>query len=401
MNMKLFGSSLILSGTALGAGMLGIPMALAQFGFTVSLILMLVIFVGTTYGTLLLTEACTKTDQNGGMNSVAQLSLGTGGKFVINFFFYMLLICILVAYILGIGDLFHNLLAGIGFDVPQSICYTVFTFVMAVVIIAGKSYIDMLNRVLFILMITMLVTVVVTLFTNIHIEYLEQTPNFLWKDVVKHSTTIFTSFASMVVIPSLVMYNKEATPKQMRNMVLLGSVIPLICYLTWLLAIIGNLGTDEIRQFDDISQLIAAFGGSSGTLKTIIAIFSALALVTSFLGVSMALFDQNKDAIAGIVNRTKLEKGKVTAGLIFVLTFILPLLVTNLFSNKFLNMLDYAGITLVFLAIWGPLAMVWNVRKPSFKVASQASAYTTGGGNIALVASFLFGGFILVSTFFS
>lgn len=63
------------------------------------------------------------------------------------------------------------------------------------------------------------------------------------------------------------MYNKEATPKQMRNMVLLGSVIPLICYLTWLLAIIGNLGTAEIRQFEDISQLIAAFGGSSGTLK--------------------------------------------------------------------------------------------------------------------------------------
>ena len=44
--MKLFGSSLILSGTALGAGMLGIPMALAQFGFTVSLILMLVNLCG-------------------------------------------------------------------------------------------------------------------------------------------------------------------------------------------------------------------------------------------------------------------------------------------------------------------------------------------------------------------
>ncbi len=399
--MKLFGSSLILSGTALGAGMLGIPMALAQFGFTVSLILMLVIFIGTTYGALLLTEACTKTSQTGGMNSVAQLSLGTGGKYFINFFFYMLLICILVAYILGIGDLFHNLLAGLGFDVPQQVCYTVFSFIMAVVIIAGKSYIDLLNRVLFILMITMLITVVVSLFTNIHLDYLEQTPDFLWKDVVKHSTTIFTSFASMVVIPSLVMYNKEATPKQMRNMILLGSIIPLVCYLTWLFAIIGNLGTAEISQFDNISELIAAFGGSSGTLKTIIAIFSALALVTSFLGVSMALFDQNKDAIAGIVKRTKLEEGKVTAILIFVLTFILPLLVTGLFSNKFLNMLDYAGITLVFLAVWGPLAMAWNVRKPSFKIATAEHAYTAGGGTIALVASFLFGAFILVSTFFS
>ncbi|MFV0576477.1 MAG: amino acid permease [Vibrio sp.] len=399
--MKLFGSSLILSGTALGAGMLGIPMALAQFGFTVSLILMLVIFIGTTYGALLLAEACTKTEQNGGMNSVAQLSLGTGGKYFINFFFYMLLICILVAYILGIGDLFHNLLIDLGLNVPQVVCYTLFTFAMAVVIIAGKAYIDMLNRVLFILMIGMLITVVASLFTNIHTDYLAQTPDFLWKDVVKHSTTIFTSFASMVVIPSLVMYNKEASPKDIRNMILLGSVIPLVCYLTWLFAIIGNLGTDEISQFDNISQLIAAFGGSSGALKTIIAIFSALALVTSFLGVTMALFDQNKDAIEGIINRTRLEEGKTTAIMIFALTFILPLIITGLFSNKFLNMLDYAGITLVFLAIWGPMAMVWQVRKPGHSKIAVEKTYTAGGGMIALVASFLFGAFILISSFFS
>lgn len=399
--MKLFGSALILSGTALGAGMLGIPMALAQFGFTVSLVLMLVIFIGTTYGALLLAEACTKTPQNGGMNSVAQLSLGTSGKYFINFFFYMLLICILVAYILGIGDLFHNLLSGMGFNVSQPVCYTVFSFLMAVVIIAGKSYIDGLNRVLFILMIAMLLTVVATLFTHIQFDYLAQTPDFQWQNVVKHSTTIFTSFASMVVIPSLVMYNKEATPKQIRNMVLLGSVIPLICYLTWLFAIIGNLGTEEISQFDNISQLIAAFGGSSGALKTIISIFSALALITSFLGVSMALFDQNKDAIMGIVKRTQLEEGKVTAILVFALTFILPLLVTSLFSNKFLNMLEYAGITLVFLAIWGPLAMVINVRKPSYKMFNLDKAYTAEGGTSALIASFFFGLFILISWFFN
>ncbi|NVJ56554.1 MAG: hypothetical protein HWE19_09390, partial [Vibrionaceae bacterium] len=34
--MKLFGSALILAGTALGAGMLAIPMVLAQFGFVTS-----------------------------------------------------------------------------------------------------------------------------------------------------------------------------------------------------------------------------------------------------------------------------------------------------------------------------------------------------------------------------
>ncbi|MFA0173241.1 aromatic amino acid transport family protein, partial [Vibrio splendidus] len=112
-----------------------------------------------------------------------------------------------------------------------------------------------------------------------------------------YSAVIFTSFASMVVIPSLVIYNREATQKQIRNMILLGSVIPLICYLTWLFAIIGNLGTDAISQFHNISELISAFSGQSSWLKVVIALFSALALVTSFLGVSMALYDQNKDAV--------------------------------------------------------------------------------------------------------
>ncbi|MFS1428279.1 aromatic amino acid transport family protein, partial [Vibrio splendidus] len=69
--MKLFGSSLILSGTALGAGMLAIPMVLAQFGFMISSVLMLLIFIGTTYSALLLAEACTKTKDNSGMSSVA------------------------------------------------------------------------------------------------------------------------------------------------------------------------------------------------------------------------------------------------------------------------------------------------------------------------------------------
>ncbi|WP_153448155.1 amino acid permease [Vibrio algicola] len=399
--MKLFGSSLILAGTALGAGMLGIPMALAQFGFTVSLILMTVIFVGTTYGALLLAEACTKTAQNGGMNSVAELTLGTGGKYFINFFFYMLLICILVAYTLGIGDLFHNLLLEVGLDVAQPICYAAFTFVMAFVIIAGKSYIDILNRVLFILMIGMLLTVVATLFTHIEPDYLAQTPVFQWQDVVKHSTTIFTSFGSMVVIPSLVMYNKEADGKQIRNMILLGSVIPLVCYLTWLFAIIGNLGTAEISQFDNVSQLISAFGGQSGALKTIISIFSALALITSFLGVSMALFDQNKDGIKGLAKTLNLNSGLVAKVAVFALTFILPLVVTGLFSNKFLNMLEYAGITLVFLAIWGPLAMVLRVRKPSFQLMGMKEPYTAGGGSVALIMSFFFGAFILMSWFFN
>ncbi|MEZ8285103.1 tyrosine transporter [Vibrio splendidus] len=385
--MKLFGSSLILSGTALGAGMLAIPMVLAQFGFMISSVLMLLIFIGTTYSALLLAEACTKTKDNSGMSSVAYLTLGSKGKHFINALFYLLLVCMLIAYILGVGDIIHKLLLDVGVDISASAAYTVFSLLMGVIVVAGKSYIDKLNRGLFITMVVMLLIVIASLFSNIRLDYLTQTSKYTANDVVQYSAVIFTSFASMVVIPSLVIYNREATQKQIRNMILLGSVIPLICYLTWLFAIIGNLGTDAISQFHNISELISAFSGQSAWLKVVIALFSALALVTSFLGVSMALYDQNKDA----VTNNKL--------LAYALTFVLPLVLAELFASQFVSMLDYAGMVLVFLAIWGPLAMVVKVRRPDFPHLQTEGSYTAAGGDTALMATFGFGALIFISWF--
>ncbi|MFA0667842.1 amino acid permease [Vibrio splendidus] len=385
--MKLFGSSLILSGTALGAGMLAIPMVLAQFGFMISSVLMLLIFIGTTYSALLLAEACTKTKDNSGMSSVAYLTLGSKGKHFINALFYLLLVCMLIAYILGVGDIIHKLLLDVGVDVSASVAYTIFSLLMGVIVVAGKSYIDKLNRGLFIMMVVMLLIVIASLFSNIRLDYLTQTSKYTANDVVQYSAVIFTSFASMVVIPSLVIYNREATQKQIRNMILLGSVIPLICYLTWLFAIIGNLGTDTISQFHNISELISAFSGQSAWLKVVIALFSALALVTSFLGVSMALYDQNKDAVTN------------NKALAYALTFILPLALAELFASQFVSMLDYAGMVLVFLAIWGPLAMVVKVRRPDFPHLQTEGSYTAAGGDTALMATFGFGALIFVSWF--
>ncbi|OED83838.1 amino acid permease [Vibrio splendidus] len=385
--MKLFGSSLILSGTALGAGMLAIPMVLAQFGFMISSVLMLLIFIGTTYSALLLAEACTKTKDNSGMSSVAYLTLGSKGKHFINALFYLLLVCMLIAYILGVGDIIHKLLLDVGVDVSASVAYTIFSLLMGVIVVAGKSYIDKLNRGLFIMMVVMLLIVIASLFSNIRLDYLTQTSKYTANDVVQYSAVIFTSFASMVVIPSLVIYNREATQKQIRNMILLGSVIPLICYLTWLFAIIGNLGTDAISQFHNISELISAFSGQSAWLKVVIALFSALALITSFLGVSMALYDQNKDAVTN------------NKALAYALTFILPLALAELFASQFVSMLDYAGMVLVFLAIWGPLAMVVKVRRPDFPHLQTEGSYTAAGGDTALMATFGFGALIFVSWF--
>lgn len=389
--MRLFGSSLILAGTALGAGMLAIPMVLAQFGFYASTILMLFIFIGTTYSALLLAEACTKTKGHCGMSTIAYLTLGSKFKHFINALFYLLLICLMIAYLLGVGDLFHKILGSFGVNSSPAVSYTIFCLLMGAVVAAGTKHIDKLNRALFIVMVVMLLIVIGYLSSNIHLSYIDQASHYTFHDVLKYSAVIFTSFGSMVVIPSLVTYNEGATPKQIRNMVLLGGFIPLACYLAWLFTIIGNMGVHTVSQFHSISELIASFSYDKPFIKEVSSIFSALALITSFLGVSMALYDQNKDAVS---NNTLVSFG---------LTFIIPLILTKLFADQFVGMLSYAGMILVFLAVWGPLAMVVKLRQPAFDVVNERieldGSYTAGGGKIALITTFLFGVVVFISWF--
>ena len=83
----------------------------------------------------------------------------------------------------------------------------------------------------------------------------------------------------------------------------------------------------------------------------------------------------------------------------FSLTFILPLFFVAVFSDQFISMLDYAGMVLVFLALWGPLAMAMSTRRPTFKLVDGVDTYTAEGGRFMLVVTFLFGAFIFISWF--
>ncbi|MGB7997423.1 MAG: aromatic amino acid transport family protein, partial [Photobacterium halotolerans] len=336
MNMKLLGSSLIIAGTALGAGMLAIPMVLAQFGLLWGTLLMLLIWVGTTYAALLLLEASIKSGGGLGMNSIARKTLGKGGQLVTNGLLYALLVCLLMAYIIGAGDLLKKLTDGLGVVLSATQAQIAFTVVAGVVVAAGTGVIDRLNRLLFAAMVIMLAMTLVTLVPGINPDNLASVGSDNKVALIKTSSVLFTSFGFMVVIPSLVTYNPEATQKQLRNMVIAGSVIPLFCYLFWLYAAVGNLSPEQLVGFANVSELIAALSVNHGSMQLILSVFTGLALLTSFLGVAMALFDQNADAFR--------QNRAVT----YVLTFILPMLGAILAANQFLSVLSYAGIILVF-----------------------------------------------------
>lgn len=381
MNLKLIGSSLIISGTALGAGMLAIPMVLAQFGLLWGTALMLFIFIGTTYAALLLLEASINVGGGLGMNTIARKSLGKGGQLVTNGLLYALLICLLMAYILGAGDLLNKLLQSIGLDLSLVHSQVAFTLIAGVIVASGTAVIDKINRALFAIMLFMLLLTLVFLVPGISLDNMTQVSNSNPLELIQTSAIIFTSFGFMVVIPSLVSYNHEATPKQLRNMVIIGSSIPLVCYLVWLYAVVGNLTPEQITHFSNVSELISVFSAEHPFINLVLSSFTGLALLTSFLGVAMALFTQNEDTF------------KQNKAVTYVISFILPLVGAIFAADQFLAVLSYAGIILVFLAVFIPLAMVIKLRQTDI----HAKSYLAEGGVAMLIFSFIFGSFLLIS----
>ncbi|MCC4863656.1 tyrosine transporter [Vibrio splendidus] len=377
----MMGSSLIIAGTALGAGMLAIPMVLAQFGLLYGTLLMVLICFGTTYAALLLLEATIKAGGGLGLNSIARKTLGKQGQLLTNGLLYALLICLLMAYILGAGDLLSKLLSNFGVELTATTSQVVFTLLAGAVVASGTGVIDKLNRALFFVMLASLFATMVFLAPSMTQENLMQVTSHDHVDLIKTSAILFTSFGFMVVIPTLVSYNHEATDKQLRNMVIVGSLIPLVCYLCWLFAVVGNLSEEQFRSFKNVSDLMAAFEAQSPWVGNVLSTFTGLALLTSFFGVAMALFNQNKDMFN--------QNTAVT----YCISFILPLAGSLLAADKFLQVLNYAGIILVFLAVFVPLVMVHKQR--FMKVAEDR--YSAEGGRPMMLFSLLFGCFLLIS----
>lgn len=384
MNLKLFGGMLLIAGTALGAGMLAIPMVLAQFGVLWGSLLMVCIWVGTTYAALLLLEATLRSGGGIGMNSIAQKTLGRHGQLVTNALLYCLVTCLMIAYIVSAGDLLQQLLSDFGLKLSLLQSQLLFTVSIGIFVAQGTASVDKLNRLLFFAMLIALIMTLVYLLPNIELNNFQQENNSSKVELIKHSAVLFTSFGFMVVVPSVVKYNIEATHSQLRNMVIMGSMLPLFCYLLWLVAVVGNLPAEQLVNFNNVSELIHILSFKYENLGAVLSLFTGLALVTSFLGVAMSLFDQNLD----LLNCNKLNT--------FIVTFMLPLLGAIWAEEQFIGVLGYAGFILVFLAIFIPMAMVLKLRS-SDAGESEESHYQVAGGKSALVACFSFGGFLLVS----
>jgi tyrosine-specific transport protein len=382
---KVFGSMLIIAGTTIGAGMLALPLASSGLGFGVASVLMFLIWSLMTYTALLMIEVHQFAPVDATLHTLAYKLLGRKGQVIASISMMFLFYALCAAYIAGGGEQLHTKLTNwFELDVPVQLGAILFTVLIGTVVAIGTRSVDMINRSLFSLKLIALVVMLFLLLPHVSVSNLVELPVHQGL-VLAALPVIFTSFGFHGSIPSIVRYLGKDT-KTLRWIIVIGSAMPLFIYLLWLVASQGVLTQGELIN----SQSLNGFIGSLSRLlhdpmiANAVSIFADLALATSFLGVSLGLYDFLSD----LLKRSSTTSHRVQVA---IATFVPPLGFAMFYPQGFITALGYAAFALVVLAIFLPVAMVASQRKQQ-----EVDGYRVKGGNTGLVIVTLAGILIML-----
>ena len=378
---KTVGSTLLVAGTMIGAGMLAMPLTSAGIGFGFTLVLLLGLWALLTFSALLFVELYQTAESDAGIGTLAEQYFGKTGRIIATAVLIIFLYALIAAYISGGGSLLKDLL-------PESfgdkVSILLFTVIFGSFIVIGTHSVDKINRVLFFVMLAAFAVVLSLMLPEIKFDNLMATPidNAL---IISASPVFFTAFGFHGSIPSLNKY-LDGNVKALRISILVGSAITLCAYILWQMSTHGLLTQNEFLQIlkEDatLNGLVKATLAITGSnmIAGAVKLFSTLALVTSFLGVGLGLLECIEDLLKRSFN---ISAGRISLGL---MTFIPPLVFALFYPEGFILALGYAGQMFAFYAVVLPVSLVWKARQTHTDLP-----YKVWGGNLTLIIVLVLG----------
>tara|TARA_Y100000034_G_scaffold91794_1_gene110783 strand:+ start:4873 stop:5985 length:1113 start_codon:yes stop_codon:yes gene_type:complete len=329
---KFFATAFTLSGTIIGAGILGLPYVFSKSGFFIGIFWLILLGLIMLFVNLCLGEVALKTKKIHQLPGYAKKYLGNFGEVLMFFAVIFGIYSALLAYLIGEGQSLSKLFFG---TLDYSI-YFAFVFWIFMTLLLREGLKELKKVELYGVTIIMGIIIVMFLwfipevsFNNLN--YYDFSNAFFPFGVVLFALLGFTS------IPEL-RQEIKGEEKLFKKTIILGTLIPVVLYFIFTLIFVGVLGK-SVEQVATIS-----FGG----FITILGIFTML---TSYFVLSFSL----KDIFIYDLKKKKLS---------FIFVSLVPLLLY--FAVTFFNFADFAKILsiggVVSGGLTGVLILLMNVK---------------------------------------
>lgn len=377
---KLCKGTLLISGTTIGGGILGLPVLTSLGGFLPAVVLYVLCWLFMMTTGLLVLEAYLWMEGDPNLITMAERTLGRWGKVYTWILYLFLFYCLSLAYTVGCGNLFA---AALGF-IPLSAGPILFILIFAPFVFAGARIVSKLNVPLMVGLFLFYCAFVFIGFSYVNTENLMHRN---WPLSLKALPIAFAAFGFHGTVPTLCHY-LERNVSHARFAIIIGSFIPLVAYVIWewlILGIVPTFGPGGLAEAIEQGQTAVEPLKRATDHPAIYLIgqcFAFFALVTSFLGVTLGL----RDFLADGLGIKKTVPGRL---IICSLIFIPVLILSITYPHIFLEALDHAGgIGGALLLGLLPIMMVWGGRYRHH----YPSTYSVPGGRplLCLLTMFVF-----------
>ncbi len=314
-----------LIGTIVGAGMLGIPYAVAKAGLLYGLLLIIVMGGVFLFLNLMLGEIVLRTKEQHQLTGYAEKYLGPRGKRLMTLVMFLSLYGALTAYLLGEGFALHAI-----FKFGSPILYTGLFFFLTLGIVwrgiksTGKAELYLI----------FLLLIVVAVIGFVSLNKIES-HNLTWANPGSLFLPYGVIMFALLAFPAIPEMQEELGTKKkyFKKSIIIGSIIPVLLYLLFTFIVVGSIGQEKFSLLEP-NQRIATIALSIYTyplLGLFANLLAVLAMFTSFLSLSTALIemyelDYHLSRLAG-----------------FVLTFALPLIIVLTNVTSFIAILGITG----------------------------------------------------------
>ena len=374
---RIISGSLLICGTTIGAGMLGIPLVTAAAGFIPGVLATCLVWLFMLATGFLFLEATLWMNEGSNILSMSYRLLGSRGRALAGAFFVFLYYSLMIAYFsAGAPILGAAFTALFGVVLPPTLVSIIFGLVFGLVVAISPKSIDRTNVILSVAMVVMWLGLIGVGSQEVELVRLQKSQ---WGAFSYAFPILFGAFGFHNVIPSLCFYLKKDV-RVLRLCMFIGTLIPLIVYIVWQWLIIGSIPSESIAQTLKeglpVTYALRVVTGCPSVLWFGNA-FAFFAIVTSVLGVSFSMVDFLGDGLK-IQKRSGLNRVMLT-----LMTYIPPFFFAATNPHIFDTALGIAGgFGEALLNGLLPVGLVWAGRYH----LRLGGTFLLGGGKSMLVA---------------
>ncbi|MDO4697008.1 MAG: aromatic amino acid transporter [Neisseria sp.] len=393
MNKKtpsLLGGALVITGTVIGAGMFANPTATSGIWFAGSLLVLLYTWFSMLSGGLMILEVNTHYPHGSSFDTMVKDLLGKTWNAVNGFSVAFVLYLLTYAYIFVGGNLTAQAAGSItGSEQPLYLGQLLFTAVFAGCVWLSAKVVDRFSTLLIAGMVIAFFWATGGLIGSVQLPVLFDTEaaasTSYWIYLAAALPVCLASFGFHGNVSSLLKYFNHDAPK-VAKAIWIGTLIALVIYALWQLAVHGNLPRSAFAPviaadgdvgvlIENLSQYVAV-----GNMGKILSFFAYMAIASSFLGVTLGLFDYLADLF-------KFDDGLTGRSKTAAVTFLPPLLFCLWKPTGFVTAIGYVGLAATVWTAIVPSLMLYRARKKF----TAAPSYRVYGGTWLIVWVFAFG----------